>query len=149
MAFHFKEQAIEAEQFIQTLAKEFGEPDDLQKAGRVLRATFHVLRKHLPFNESLQLIAQFPLFLKGMYVDGWHISSSKNKKHRLFEFMEELRTAAGATGNNDFPDTEHTEKLVRSVFRSLRKYVSLGELEDIRSVLPKDLKSLLNTHSFI
>jgi len=42
----------------------------LNAGGRIVRSVFHVLRDMLSTEESLQLIAQLPMALKSLYMDG-------------------------------------------------------------------------------
>ncbi|AKB78938.1 hypothetical protein MSHOH_2455 [Methanosarcina horonobensis HB-1 = JCM 15518] len=41
------------------------------RADQALRATLHTLRDRLTIEEIVQLAAQLPLPIKGMYYDGW------------------------------------------------------------------------------
>ena len=54
-----------------------------------------------------------------------------------------LRFIAKEEYLNDFENDEIAENYINTTFIVLRKYVSLGELEDIRTELPKDLKSMV------
>ena len=87
-------------------------------------------------------MAQFPMFLKAVYVNGW----SSHKKYRvknMEEFIDLIREFNGVTSLHDFENDEIAENYINTTFIVLRKYVSLGELEDIRTELPKDLKSMV------
>ena len=59
------------------------------------------------------------------------------------DFIDVIRDFNGVTSIVDFESDEIAENYIKSTFIVLRKYISLGELEDIRTVLPKDLKSLI------
>jgi uncharacterized protein (DUF2267 family) len=144
MGLSFKQLAAEGESFIYELATHLNCRSNPQKARRILRASLHGVRNHLSVNESLQLIAQFPMFLKAIYVDGWKISTTKNKIRHMDDFIEEVKLIAGRTGEHDFPNNEEAENSINIVFLVLRRYISLGELKDIKSNLPKELKTLLN-----
>lgn len=56
--------------FLKELAQELGNPDDKEKAGRVLRTVLHVLRRRLTLEESFDLISQLPMCIKAVYIDG-------------------------------------------------------------------------------
>jgi len=144
MGLDFKKFATEGEEFLHNLSVELNCANDQQKAGRILRTSLHAIRNHLSPNESLQLISQFPMFLKAVYVDGWKIKTTKNKVRHMADFVKEVQNIAGPTGKGDFPTDEVVEGSINTVFMVLRKYISLGELEDIKANLPKDLKGLLN-----
>ena len=116
--------------------------DDIDKAGRILSATLHGLRAIISLEESLQLIAQFPMFLKAVYVNGWS-TRKKPRVKNLVDFIDLVRKYDGNTSLHDFESDEKAENYIKTTFIVLRKYVSLGELEDIRTELPKDLKFIV------
>ena len=65
--------------FIEEYAKEMNLGENRDKAGRILTAILHALRDIIPPAESLQLIAQLPMFLKAVYVNGWTLKKEKPK----------------------------------------------------------------------
>ena len=118
--------------------------NDYDRAGRVLTSTLHALRDIIPFAESLQLMAQFPMFLKAVYVNGWNTRRRPERMKHMEEFIELVRKHDGVAAVNDFGyDEELAEKYIQLTFMFLRKNVSLGELEDVRDSLPKDLKYMI------
>ncbi|MCK5679117.1 MAG: DUF2267 domain-containing protein [Flavobacteriaceae bacterium] len=142
MALNFNQFASEANTFLKEYTKKLNVDGDTDKAGRILSAILHGLREIISIEESLQLIAQFPMFLKAVYVNRW--SSGKKKRIRnMTEFIDLVREFNGNTSIYDFESDEIAENYILTTFIMLRKYVSLGELEDIRTELPKDLKSMI------
>ena len=142
MGLNFNQFAKEANTFLKVYSKELNLNEDTDKAGRILSAVLHGLREVISTEESLQLIAQFPMFLKAVYVNGW--SSRKKKKVKtMVDFIDLVREFNGATSIYDFESDEVAENYIKSTFIVLRKYISLGELEDIRTVLPKELKTMI------
>jgi len=142
MALNFNQFASEANIFLKEYTKKLNLNEDVDKAGRILSSILHGLREIIPTEESLQLIAQFPMFLKAVYVNGWSIHKKKRIKS-MVEFIDLVRKFDGNTSIHDFGSDEIAENYIAITFMMLRKYVSLGELEDIRSGLPKDLKSMV------
>lgn len=142
MALNFTHFAVEANTFLKHYTKEMGLVNDSEKAGRILAAILHALRDVITTEESLQLISQFPMFLKAVYVNGWTIHKKKKIK-TMTEFIDLVRKHDGTTSVHDFGSDEQAENYIATTFIALRKYVSLGELEDIRTGLPKDLKSMV------
>jgi uncharacterized protein (DUF2267 family) len=142
MALNFNHFAAEANAFLKEYSKQLNLSNDKDKAARVLSSILHGLREIISIEESLQLMAQFPMFLKAVYVNGW----SSHKKYRvknMEEFIDLIREFNGVTSLHDFENDEIAENYINTTFIVLRKYVSLGELEDIRTELPKDLKSMV------
>ena len=142
MALNFNHFAAEANKFMKSYTQELNLGDDREKAGRILSAVLHGLREVISVEESLQLIAQFPMFLKAVYVNGW-TSHKREKVKNMTEFIDLVRKFAGVTSVHDFESDDVAMSYIDSTFILLRQYVSLGELEDIRSELPRELKSMV------
>lgn len=142
MALNFNQFAADANQFMKEYTKELVLDGDTEKAGRILSSILHGLREIIATQESLQLIAQFPMFLKAVYVNGWTIRK-KPKIKTMDDFIELVRKFDGVTGLNDFKSDELAEQYINATFLLLRRYISLGEMEDIKSELPKDLKNMV------
>lgn len=144
MALNFNQYATEGNTFLKDYAKEMNMPNDHNKAGRIFTAIIHALREIIPPEESLQLISQLPMFLKAVYVNGWVLKEKKPKIKHMAEFLDLVRAHNAPTAVNDFEySDEVAERYVDTTFIYLRKYISLGEMEDIRDGLPKDLKSMI------
>ncbi len=147
MALNFNQYASEGNRFLNDYAKEMNLGDNTEKAGRILLSVLHALRDIIPAQESLQFMAQLPMFLKGAYVHGWSMKSKKPRVKRMAEFIDLVRKHDGPAAVNDFEYSEEVaEQYINTTFIYLRKYVSLGELEDIRDSLPKELKSMIYTN---
>lgn len=142
MALNFNQFAKEGNAFLKEFANKTNMPNDIDKAGRILSSVLHGLRDVITFEESLQLISQFPMFLKAVYVNKW-TTRKRQRVKTMADFIDLIRELNGITALNDFESDEVAENYINATFMLLRKYVSLGELEDIRTVLPKDLKSIV------
>ncbi|MGB5273629.1 MAG: DUF2267 domain-containing protein [Flavobacteriaceae bacterium] len=144
MGLNFNEYAKDGNTFIKDYAKEMNLGTDTDTAGRIISAILHALRDIIPPEESLQLVAQLPMFLKAVYVNGWNLRKEKPKIKRMAEFIDLVRQHDGSAAVNDFEyNDEVAERYIDTTFIYLRKYISLGEMEDIRDGLPKDLKSMI------
>lgn len=121
--------------------------EDLQtsreKAGRILTAVLHSLRRRLTVEESFQLMAQLPMALKAVYVDGWKYKEPFKRIHHTEEFLDEIRMEDGQTAGYDFGNNEEAKKAVTAVFRTLNYFISEGEKNDIIAVLPDEIKNFL------
>lgn len=142
MALNFNQFAQEANTFMKMYAKELDLGDDTEKAGRILSSVLHGLREVITTEESLQMMAQFPMFLKAVYVNGWTLRK-RDKIKTMADFIALVREFDGKTAMNDFRSDEIAENYITSTFLLLRQYVSLGEMEDLRTLLPKELKSMI------
>ena len=89
------------------------------------------------------MIAQLPMLVKAIYVDGWQWNESGSKTRKLEDFLIAVERENGLIGFYDFKTLDHTEHAVRSVFKVLKRHVSEGEIADIVSTLPSELKPLL------
>ena len=145
MALNFNKFAAEGNHFIKETAKHLGYPDDTERTGRVVVSILHALRNHLSPEESVQLIAQLPMSLKAVYVINWKLHEKKKKVSHFEDFIDEIRAIHGTVAVRDFPKDDDVETAISVVFMMLRKYLSLGELEDIKALLPKEIKSILNS----
>lgn len=143
MPLKFNMYAQKASLYVKEVAEELGYPEDKEMALRVLRAVFRTLRNKIPPQESLELIAQLPMLIKALYVDGWTMREEPRKIRHLEHFLDEVRKQGGATGEYDFGDDFDAEISVKAVFRVLRNHVSEGEMEDITKTLPAELRPLL------
>jgi uncharacterized protein (DUF2267 family) len=142
MSLNFNQFAAEANTFLKLYTKELNLGNDTEQGGRILSSILHGLREVISVEESLQLIAQFPMFLKAVYVNGWSPRKKKRIKS-MTDFIDLVREFNGKTSLYDFESDEIAENYIKSTFMVLRKHISLGELEDIRTELPKDLKSMV------
>ncbi|MBK8565854.1 MAG: DUF2267 domain-containing protein [Saprospiraceae bacterium] len=119
-----------------------GDPTDKIKAARVLRAVLHAFRDWVTPAESLQLIAQLPMFIKALYVDGWKIKGGSERMRHLGDFIETMREADDVRNNGDFVTDFEAKEAIQAVFRVLKNHVSEGEVHDIIAVLPGEMKGV-------
>ncbi|MEO9804968.1 MAG: DUF2267 domain-containing protein [Reichenbachiella sp.] len=143
MALDFNKFAAQGNEFINKLSKELGHPGDSARAGRVLKSVLQALRNQLTTEESIQMLAQLPMFLKAVFVENWRLSGPKKVRH-LEDFFDEVRRIDGQSAKYDFYLDQDMDKALKAVLLLLGKYISAGELDDIRAVLPKELKPIID-----
>jgi len=143
MAINFNQYAAEANGFLKEYAEQIDLTEDPEKAARILSAVLQGLREIISVEESLQLISQFPMFLKAVYVNGWTTNKTKTKVKHMPQFVDLVRSFDGGTSNYDFVSDELAEHYINTTFFALRKYVSAGELQDIKDNLSKQLKNMI------
>ncbi len=130
---------------IQEVAQELGIPEEHQQAERILRAVLHALRSRLTIQESFQMMAQLPMLLKALYVDGWKYSEKPKRIKHIGDFIREVVHEDAPMGHHDIATSKDGENAIRAVLKVLRNHVSEGEVEDMIAVMPNDLKPLWGT----
>jgi uncharacterized protein (DUF2267 family) len=109
---------------------------DRHAAYVAMRATLHALRDRLPVEEVAQLGAQLPMLVRGSYYEGWDPTAKPLKIRHKDEFL--ARVAQEIQGD----DAADVELVVRAVFAVLAARVTEGEIEDVRHVLPEEVRRL-------
>jgi uncharacterized protein (DUF2267 family) len=137
----FEEYNNDATKFVKEIAAELGNPEDHPTALRILTSVLHTFRDILTPEESLHLVAQLPLYIKGLYVTNWHIGK-KDRIKDISEFVERLLLQNPRTGPVDFGTDEKAINNVRCVINVLRRHVTPGQIDDMVSQFPSELKEL-------
>ncbi len=112
--------------------------NDRVKTYAALRTVFHALRDELIVDEAVDLAAQIPLILRGLYYEGWIPSKTPTTDRNLEVFL------AKVADNYTQYDSGRIDPrfLCAGVFTLLNKYVSAGEIDDVKSMLYGQLKEL-------
>jgi len=139
---NFEKYAEKGNLFVKELAQELGCPDNKKKAGRILKAVLKALRNRLSHEESMHLLAQLPMCIKAVYVDGWKLSETPEKLKNVSEFIEEVMKYDRPRAQQDFADKEEAIRAIKAVFRVIKRHISDGEAQDVEAELPKQLKEL-------
>lgn len=124
-----------ANRWVKEMATELSTGDD-HEAYRALRAGLHALRDRLPIDEAVQLGAQLPLVLRGVYYDGWKPRQTPVRVRSEDEFLDLVERRAT-------PGLVHDSTTVaRATFRVLEQHLSPGESDAVRHVLPTQIAAL-------
>lgn len=110
---------------------------DRREAYRLLRAFLHALRDRITVAEAVQLGQQLPVLIRGIYYDGWEPSRTPETYRDIDTFLERVSAEAKLGGETE------TSYAVAAAAAVLRRHVSAGEIDDILSILPKELRSTL------
>jgi uncharacterized protein (DUF2267 family) len=113
--------------------------EDRHAAYLALRSTLHVLRDRLTVEEAAHLAAQLPMLIRGFYYEGWDPTDVPLPVRDVFEFLVLIDVEHGATLELD------AEEVARAVFKVLERRVSAGEIEDVKQLLPKQIRQLWGT----
>jgi uncharacterized protein (DUF2267 family) len=127
---------VKAREWIAETADELG-TDYHRAAYRALRAVLHALRDRIGVNEAAQLAAQLPELIRGMYYEDWVPSRVPETYRDHEEFLRRITRDARLAGQ-----TEASFAAV-AVLTVLSRHVSAGEIEDVMSGLPAELRELL------
>jgi uncharacterized protein (DUF2267 family) len=122
--------------WLNDLAKELA-TEDGHHAYRVLRAFLHALRDHLPVDEAAALAAQLPIFVRGVFYEGWDPSRTPEHSRDLDSFLQRIASDAGLAG-----ETEASFAATAAI-RVLLCHVSAGEGASVLHALPRHLRELL------
>lgn len=142
MTLNFEKYAAKGNEFINKLAAHLGDEANRDRAGRILRCVLKALRNRLTVEESLQLIAQLPMAIKAVYVEGWKLHHDFVRIHTMEEFAAEVMREDGFSVWRDFASMEEAEDAIEAVMKTLADYVSAGELHDIIDLMPNEIKRL-------
>jgi uncharacterized protein (DUF2267 family) len=111
--------------------------DDRHRAYLAFRATVHALRDRLTVEEAVQLGAQLPMLMRGFYYEGWNPTGKPVRVRQREEFLDRIAQPFVRAGDN-----VHPEAVARAVFRVLADRIAEGEIEDVKHVLPAELRDL-------
>jgi uncharacterized protein (DUF2267 family) len=110
--------------------------DDRHVAYVALRGTLHALRDRLTVEEVAQLGAQLPMLIRGFYYEGWDPTGKPLKVRDREQFLARIAQEIRDTGQTD------PARAASAVFRVLAARIAGGEIEDVKQVLPPDIRDL-------
>jgi uncharacterized protein (DUF2267 family) len=120
--------------WLKDIMQELG-TDDRHRAYLALSAVLHALRDRLPVIEAAHLSAQLPMLIRGIYFDGWDPSHEPIKLDRN-SFLQYVRDYFRSEPGLD------AEIVVRAVFKVISQRIGSGEINEVKNILPKDLRQL-------
>ncbi len=113
--------------------------EDYARTWHILRSVLHALRDRLPPWEAVDLAAQFPTMIRGMYYDGWNPLDTPVKIRSANEFLQAVQDHMGPNPTIDANRAAH------AVFALLNARISAGEISDVRNNLPEHIRDLWPT----
>jgi uncharacterized protein (DUF2267 family) len=125
-------------QQIQEWLKELRDNADLAdeaEALGVLRSVLHQLRDRLTPQEAIELGAQLPVIVRGIYYEGWRPSRTPEKVRSKQKFLDEVMIKM-------LPRRLDPEAAVKDVFALVAHHCDPGEVGDVIAQLPADIKEL-------
>ncbi|EKD42340.1 MAG: hypothetical protein ACD_73C00197G0001, partial [uncultured bacterium] len=130
----FSKTLCKSELWIHDLMKNLGWGDE-QKTVIALKSVLHALRDHLPLQETVDLGSQLPMLLRGLYYEGWKPSQKLRHERHLDQFLMRVQAVFERDPNI------LAEEVVDAVLCLLNEHVTHGEIKDIISVLPEEVRS--------
>jgi uncharacterized protein (DUF2267 family) len=124
--------------WLNDLAEELG-TDDPRYAYRVLRAFLHAVRDHLSVDEAAQLAAQLPIFVRGVFYEGWDPSGTPERARDVDSFLRRIAGEALLAGETE------ASLAATAATRVLSRHISTGEIERVLHMLPEHLRELLTS----
>lgn len=112
-----------------------GDLADVTEAYTVLRAVLHQLRDRLTVEEAVDLGAQLPLIVRGIYFEGWQPRHVPEKVRTKQKFLDAVTMKL-------LPHRNPPEPAVRDVFALLAHHCDPGEIANVIAQLPTELKEL-------
>ena len=116
---------------------------DSQRGYAALRAVLHALRDRLPVAEIVQLGAQLPTFIRGVYYEGWNPAHTPVKNRKKEAFLDQILSVFTRRA-----DVE-AEQVARAIIRVLLYHVSKGEMDQIRNALPHEIRQYFPAHDIV
>lgn len=111
-------------------------PDEHARAVHALRAGLHSIRDRLPAAEAVDLAAQLPTLLRGVYFEGWQLDNDPARIRDRAAMLARVKQELGAESRLEPYD------VLRGVVRLLVTHVSPGELRDVVATMPRPIAML-------
>jgi uncharacterized protein (DUF2267 family) len=103
---------------------------------RLLKAVLHAVRDWLRPAEAADLAAQLPTLLRGAYYEQWRPAAVPVKQRTKADFLARVEDAFR------IDPLPQPSRAVTAVFELLSSKVTAGEIEDVRSALPLEIRNL-------
>jgi uncharacterized protein (DUF2267 family) len=113
---------------------------DREEAWRILRGFLQVLRDRITIDEAAQLAAQLPLVLRGVFYEGFDPGRGPEKVRDRDAFLMRLADRAELAG------TTNASVAAEAAMRTLRRHVTVGEIEEVLAQLPEPIRAVLEPH---
>lgn len=130
--------AEKAHVWINDVAEELGS-EDPHRAYGVLRAFLHGLRDHLSVDEAAQLAAQLPIFVRGVFYEGWDPSGVPAHARDVDHFLRRIAAEARLAGETE------ASSAATAAYRVMSHHISAGEARSVLHELPQHLRDLLGS----
>lgn len=120
--------------WLNEIGKDLG--PDRRRCYQALRAVLFALRDRLTVDEAADLSAQLPMLIRGIFYEGYRPSTMPQKIRSLDEFLVKINESL----QNVRPIG--AEEAARAVFRVLDEHIPMGEMNEVKQMLPPEIRSL-------
>ena len=110
--------------------------EDRQQSYHALRGVLFSLRDRLPVDEAMDLAAELPMLIRGIYFEGYK-AANKPDKYNAGEFLRHVEQELHAGGVTNAPND-----VTRCVLGILSNHISDGEAQQIHDAMPGDIQGL-------
>lgn len=124
--------------WLREIAQEL-ETDDPHRAYVSLRAVLQTLRDRLPLKEAIELGSQLPMLVRGFYYERWNALDLPIKYNRE-EFVSQVESYFENESGID------PNEVIRAVLIVLNRYISEGQMRDVRVSFPKEIRELFEIY---
>lgn len=130
----FKTAVEESGQWLAELAVELGVSE--RRAARALRAGLHTIRDRLPAVDAVDLGAQLPLLLRGLYYEGWRLAAKLVYPLGRREVLQVMEQHLGCDAGLD------PEEALKAVFRLLERRLPCAGARSAYASVPDPMAEL-------
>jgi len=143
---HFERFVHDANKYFKDLTDQIGPADHINRVFIIWRAVMHTLRDRIHMGESLDLVSQLPMILKGFYIENWKYHEHAPLKYETLEEMStQVENLQSKYGEEEFDWDISTEELIKAILNSLKQYLSDHQLDHLKGQLPEEVKSIIET----
>jgi uncharacterized protein (DUF2267 family) len=131
----FAHAAQQAQQWVNELSEDLNW-NDKGRAYRLLKSVLHAVRDWISAEEVADLSAQLPLFIRGVYFEGWDPMKARTVYRKRADFI--ARVESDFVSDPLVMPAEDVGKVLEFLSRKLPG----GEVRQVRQSMPKSLRAL-------
>lgn len=143
---NFERYVHDANKYFKDLTQEIKPAEDINRVFIVWRAVMHTLRDRIHMGESLDLLSQLPMILKGLYVENWQYHEQSSLQYEtLEEMVRQVEELQSKYGEDQFNWEISTEDIITVILSSLDPYISQGQWDHIKAQLPEGIHPIIES----
>lgn len=121
--------------WLKEISNELGHPDR-QMAYHALRGVLFTMRDRLTPEEAADFASQLPVLIRGIFYEGYRPANKPETFRDRNEWLQRVSTELGKVGG------QNPENATRAVFRVINRHVTIGEVDDVRQMLPSTIRDM-------